>query len=472
MTMESLGTILRRIAARGTLMRSDVFTEDDYLGKPECRIPNPTAVHECLVCNGTGWLAARASVGDSDFGKAFPCRCQESEEDQPARTAALERYSNLGPLRQCSFESADPSSFHSSPASRKAFQEALSAAEVYAEKPIGWITLAGPSGSGKTFLAAAIANRQIELGQAALFVTCADLLDYLRSGFNDDEEWSFMDRLSQVREAPLLILDDLPTNPATPWWQERLFQLLAHRHSSRLSTVITLRGDPGRADEFLRTRLETSDGFARMLRLGRPGQLLTSMAGEIPPNMRQRMTFDAFRTNGNGQIANEKSTGIAGVHAFVQKWVENPAPYRWLALLGPLGVGKTHLAVAAAVERENRGDDVFFATVADLLDYLRATFSPDSPIAHIDLLQRIKMVDLLVLDDFGAERSTPFAEDKLFQIINYRYEERLPTIITTSHHIPEIASTRPHIASRLQDENVVLILGLEGPDYRQGGARR
>ena len=86
------------------------------------------------------------------------------------------------------------------------------------------------------------------LGQPALFVTAADLLDYLRGGFDDDEELTFVDLFEQVRNAPLLILDDLPTNPATPWGQDRLFQLLAHRHSSRLPTVITLRGDPDRAD--------------------------------------------------------------------------------------------------------------------------------------------------------------------------------------------------------------------------------
>jgi DNA replication protein DnaC len=141
-------------------------------------------------------------------------------------------------------------------------------------------------------------------------------------------------------------------------------------------------------------------------------------------------------------------------------------------LNGPYGVGKTHLAVAAVVERENRGDDVFFATVADLLDHLRATFAPDSPITHEDLLDRIRTADVLVLDDMGAERNTPFAEDKLFQIINYRYEEQSPTIITTSQSIEDIAIARPRIASRLQDRQVVTEWPIEAPDYRLGGARR
>ena len=110
--------------------------------------------------------------------------------------------------------------------------------------------------------------------------------------------------------------------------------------------------------------------------------------------------------------------------------------------------------------------------MADLLDYLRSTFAPDSPIAHDDLLDRIRTADVLVLDDMGAERSTPFAEDKLFQIVGYRYEERLPTIITTSHRIEDIAATRPRIASRLQDPLVVTEWPIEAPDYRQGGAIR
>ena len=324
-----------------------------------------------------------------------------------------------------------------------------------------------PAGSGKTFLAAAIANRQIELGNAALFVTAADLLDYLRGSFDDDEETTFVDLFDQVRGAPLLILDDLPTNPTTPWGQDRLFQLLAHRYSARLPTVITLRGEPDRADEFLRTRLHSVDGFARMFRLGRHGQAAGNVAGEIPPNMRRRMTFDTFNPDGNDQLTVEQRAALAGTHGYIKNWASQTQPTGWISLTGPFGVGKTHLAVAAAIERENRGDDVFFATVADLLDYLRSAFAPDSPVVHDDLLQRVKLADFLVLDDMGAERSTPFAEDKLFQIINYRYEERLPTVITTSHRLSDISASRPRIASRLQDQLVVMILGLEGPDYRR-----
>ena len=465
MSMESLGTILRRIAARGTWTVTDGDTED-YPGRRE----NPTPNKRCDLCGGAGFVTHLVDVSHPNFGQVFPCRCQEADADRKSRVAALERYSNLGALRLATFDRASPSGPAEDGASRNSYAAAMEDATTFAEHPDGWLTFAGPSASGKTYLAAAIANRQIELGNPALFITAADLLDYLRSGFGDETEVPFVDLFDQVRGAPLLVLDDLPTRPATPWTQERLFQLLAWRHSERLPTVITLRGDPNRLDEFLLTRVESPDGFGRLYRLGRATVGPGRMVGAIPVNMRRRMTFDLFDTEGNGRLNDYEQRSLRSAKAYVQRWANNPNG--WLSLHGPYGVGKTHLAVAAAAEREDRGDEVFFATVADLLDYLRATFAPDSPVSHDDLLDRIRTADVLVLDDMGAERSTPFAEDKLFQIVGYRYEERLPTIITTSHQIEEIAAARPRIASRLQDPLVVTEWPIEAPDYRQGGVRR
>ena len=422
------------------------------------------------MCGGAGWLTPLVAVTHAEFGKAVPCQCQESDADLELRIAALERYSNLGALKLATFTDADPNGPDADIANRAAYASASKAAGEYAVHPHGWITFAGPSGSGKTYLAAAIANQQIESGNPALFITAADLLDYLRGGFDDDSETTFVDLFEQVRNAPLLALDDLPTRPATPWTQERLFQLLAWRHSARLPTVITLRGDLNRLDDFLRTRIESPDGFGKLYRLGRVGSVAGRTVGVIPHNMKQRMTFETFNPEGNGGLAEHEKRSLQSAKAYVQRWANNPNG--WLSLHGPYGVGKTHLAVAAAAQRESRGDAVFFATVADLLDYLRATFSPDSPVTHDDLLDHIRTADMLVLDDMGAERSTPFAEDKLFQIVGYRYDERLPTIITTSDQIEEISKARPRIASRLQDPLVVTELPIEAPDYRRGGARR
>ena len=419
----------------------------------------------CPRCAGTGWVTGLVPVEHPNFGKAFPCQCQETESNRERRAAALERYSNLGALRQATFANANPDGPAGAAVNSKAFAGAYQSAIAYADHPQGWLTFAGPSGCGKTYLAAAIANHRIELVQPALFITAADLLDYLRGGFDDDAEISFIDLFEQVRQAELLVLDDLPARPASPWGQERLFQLLARRHLERMPTVVTLRGEPARLDEFLRTRLESPDGFGKLYRLGRTSSLAGRIIGAIPARMRARMTFDEFRVEGGGVLSDEQQRNLRGIKNFVQNWANSPN--RWINLWGSYGVGKTHLAVAAAAERESRGDDVFFATTADLLDYLRAAFAPDSDIAHDDLLDRIKNADVLVLDDMGAERNTPFAEDKLFQIINHRYEELLPTIITTTNLIEEVAKERPGIASRLKDSLVVENLPIEAPDYRQ-----
>lgn len=462
--MESLGQILLRITTRTRAApdTENVFPED---GAASCVSPI------CSICGDVGWLSSKVPLTHPEFGKVRPCTCQESRSNQLRRTLALERRSNLGALRRATFEKANPSGPVTDGTSSPAFATVLTAAARFAEEPGGWITFAGPSGSGKTYLAAAIANHQIDLGRPALMITASDLLDQLRTGFSEDEDTSFDDMFDQLRSSPLLVLDDLTTRPTTPWGKDRLFQLLSHRHAERLPTVITLRGDPEHVDDFLRTRLETADGFARVYTLGRLGNLAVRNLGNIPPNMRGRMTFTSFQISANGSPSEDEHRALAITHAYVQRWAERERPDGWLLLMGPCGVGKTHLAVAAAVERQKRGDDIFFATVADLLDQLRGTFSDDSPIAHADLLQRIRTAQLLVLDDMGAERHTPFAEDKLFQIVNYRYEERLPTIVTTSVFPAELDTMRPRIASRLLDSMVVTMLVIEGPDYRRRSVR-
>lgn len=71
-----------------------------------------------------------------------------------------------------------------------------------------------------------------------------------------------------------------------------------------------------------------------------------------------------------------------------------------------------------------------FVVVPDLLDHLRAAFSPQSAISYDKRFEQIKSVPLLVLDDLGTQSATPWAKEKLFQLFNYRYIAQLPTVIT------------------------------------------
>ena len=254
--MENLSDILRRaVSNRPSRPVNDTVRDQS----------TRSDAGKCSICNGAGWLTTSVPVGHPDFGQVHPCECQESDSNGARRSEALERYSRLGILRESTFAAVNRDGPSGEIASTRAFVAVLDAAVRYAEDPVGWFTITGPSGAGKTHLAAAIVNRQIDLGNPALLITAADLLDYLRAGFdNDQEEPSFADMFEQVRNAPFLALDDFPVNPTTSWGQDRLLQLLAHRHSARLPTGITVRGSLDQADDFLRTRLDTADGFSKL----------------------------------------------------------------------------------------------------------------------------------------------------------------------------------------------------------------
>ena len=178
-------------------------------------------------------------LGDPDFGRALPCACR-TETVQEARRARLERVSNLGPLTRLTFDTLVKEGRSAEPQRRERFRRAYTAAAEYAAQPSGWLVLLGPSGSGKTHLAAAIANTRLAQGEPAIFQVVPDLLDYLRATFHPTSELTYDDLFDKVRTAPLLILDDLGTQSATPWAQEKLFQILNYRYNGRLPTVITV----------------------------------------------------------------------------------------------------------------------------------------------------------------------------------------------------------------------------------------
>jgi DNA replication protein DnaC len=126
------------------------------------------------------------------------------------------------------------------------------------------------------------------------------------------------------------------------------------------------------------------------------------------------------------------------------------------------GTGKTHLAAAINHYRTALGDDPIFTVVPDLLDHLRATFSPTSNVSYDNIFNQVRTAKLLILDDLGTQSATPWAREKLYQILNYRYETKLPTVITTSADLKEID---PRIRSRMMDERVCQIYKIIVPPY-------
>jgi DNA replication protein DnaC len=101
--------------------------------------------------------------------------------------------------------------------------------------------------------------------------------------------------------------------------------------------------------------------------------------------------------------------------------------------------------------------------VPDFLDHLRSTFSPESAVTYDNLFESVRKTPLLILDDFGEQAGTLWAQEKLYQVINYRYNSRLPTVITTSKSLDEIED---RISSRLSDISLSTVFKIDATDHR------
>ena len=200
----------------------------------------------CPICKGAGYLRADVPFGHPNFGKPIACECKEVERKEKRRLQ-LQDMSNLGDVGNKSFQNFNPDV---SGVVRRAFQEVMR----YAEDPQGWLVLVGPNGCGKTHLAAAIANRYLEAGAVVLFITVIDLLEHLKATFAPTSTVVYDKLFSSMREASLLVLDDLGAQQSSPWANEKLFQLLNYRYNLGIPSIITMNNDTY-VEERIRSRM-------------------------------------------------------------------------------------------------------------------------------------------------------------------------------------------------------------------------
>jgi DNA replication protein DnaC len=176
------------------------------------------------------------------------------------------------------------------------------------------------------------------------------------------------------------------------------------------------------------------------------------------------LTFDDFEARGNKNakfMTPQDTNSLQAAKEAGEDYARNQKG--WLLIEGGYGCGKTHLAAAIANFAVNSGTPTLFITVPDLLDTLRFAFS-DPETTFEARFEEVRNADLLLLDDFGTQNATAWAQEKLFQIMNYRYINKLPTVITTNLMLDEIES---RIRSRLQDEEFVQHVRITAPDFRR-----
>ncbi len=448
--MESIGDILKRsLTPKSTAEDTDTSSRN--------KSAEDGGEDRCPLCKGRGWLRFDVSFGHPDFGKLVPCQCTEGEFER-GHVARLERYSNLGPLTRLTFDNLLPRGRSSDPQNQERFAHCNQAARDFAREPKGWLVLSGPSGCGKTHLAAAIANHRLNEEHQAFFMIVPDLLDHLRTTFSPNSNVAYDELFERVRNAPLLVLDDLGSQSSTPWAEEKLFQILNHRFNAELPTVVTIR-NLEELDERLAARLQ-DPAIAQQCELELSQQPLFQQIGGLSLEFLADKTFETFDARGmNADEKGRDSLQIALREA--RQFAETPE--NWLVFLGVHGCGKTHLAAAIANHQLRSGRPIFFAVVPDLLDHLRSTFSPESKATYDQVFEGVKTSPLLILDDLGTESSTPWAQEKLYQILNYRYNSRLATVVTVAGLLEKLEG---RLSSRLMDPKLSNVIPIFAPDYR------
>lgn len=137
--------------------------------------------------------------------------------------------------------------------------------------------------------------------------------------------------------------------------------------------------------------------------------------------------FDNFETN------NSNRKLFNNVKDYSEKLV-NGIEKKGLILVGNNGVGKTHLACSIANKLIENGIPVIYGTLINLLAELRNSYDTENNISEMEIIKLYKNVELLIIDDLGKEKPSEWGLEKVFTIINSRYENNLPVIITTNYN--------------------------------------
>jgi len=173
------------------------------------------------------------------------------------------------------------------------------------------------------------------------------------------------------------------------------------------------------------------------------------------PGRLQHMTFDNFDlryypehlcSEAGASYRTLAEKALYGAKQFVRECIHGHAA-QGLFLEGQFGSGKTHLAAAAANALLEADVDVLFLVVPEFLDQLRGSYRREyDGMDETELIRRAYEAPVLILDDLGAHNYTEWVRNKLFAIINHRYNRNLPMIFTTNLTLNEM---KENIGSRI-----------------------
>ena len=199
---------------------------------------------------------------------------------------------------------------------------------------------------------------------------------------------------------------------------------------------------------------------------------------KVPKRFRGK-TFD------NYEVTEDNKKLYKTVKDYVDNFEERYKNGNWLMLVGGFGLGKTHLALAAGIEilkyfakEEVKGNmntvysgrpKVKFVSSSELVQSIRDSYDSDQ-LNELDLMNGYKNTKLLIIDDLGTEKASEWQQEKMYIILDYRYRELLPTIITTNL---EVGGLQEHLSERVVEriieatEGGKFLLNFEGQSYRR-----
>src|SRR5579859_1557063 len=148
-----------------------------------------------------------------------------------------------------------------------------------------------------------------------------------------------------------------------------------------------------------------------------------SLSAVIPRRYRDA-AFDRY------PVTEMEQTVVAATRRFVHDVDRHLDAGRGLWFMGPVGTGKTTLAMLVSKAALEAGRSVAIYSLPRLLNEIRETHGTDR--SHVALLDRLTAVDLLHIDDVGAERTTDWVLEELYSIVNGRYEDQRSIVITTN----------------------------------------
>ncbi|HYA64050.1 MAG TPA: ATP-binding protein [Candidatus Sulfotelmatobacter sp.] len=191
------------------------------------------------------------------------------------------------------------------------------------------------------------------------------------------------------------------------------------------------------------------------------------------PKRYEHCDFESFSTDlEDGKIYTSQHTqSLAQAKLITQKFVENypGSSDKGLLLMGPAGTGKTHLAVAALKELIQRGHGGLFCDYRELLKEIQASYNPASDTTEMRILEPVRTVEILVIDDLGASRPSDWVRDIVEIVLNARYNKNLTTLITTNYIDNPMSKGEP---TRAPDGKLVLPVREDSLELRIGTRMR